>query len=1082
MAGIPGRPKLWWQVAFNADPNDAGAVALWTNLTTSVRKIGQNRRGRMYELGQSLVSQFGVAWRDVNEYLNPANTSSPYYPNVVPYRQILGQGMWPNPDNDGGLGSSVNLINSLRWKGNNDAAPDPSFESYANGAAMPLWLTAVGSITGSITTTNPQQGTKSLTYTVAGTATRQGASWTADCVPGEQYTTSVYLRQSTGSTQRLMVGDQVLAYDNFGRSSSNGWGTADFGGAWSTANGSASDYSVSSSAGKHAINTLNVRRFTYVASTFVDVSEVITLSCPVLVTATTPASDAVLAGLHCRYTDIDNHYRAEIVYGDDGYIGSVGIYKRVGGVTTYIGTTVNPIGYLPYSLGQQYKLRFEVIGSSLRTRIWPANGIEPSYWHTTATDTDITAPGAIGCHTAASPGVTNTLPVTISFDSLMCSGADSSTSTTTSGSYVRLTRTFTATQPRHTITVATFGTATAGTINLDAIQHEPGASASTFTTSGPVIFPVTRSYVERWTRTWRSAGFEGMAGTPVVDGFAALNSIRILPDYTVAALALLPTHYWSMRSGSALGGILAEISGNDGPPLAAASGVFGAGTAPSFGSSVTLAGDFGATGVGFIPDQTVSAANFGKQAATVVGAGQAINGISGFVWPGFLGNLPAGLAISAWDGTVACWFKCTTKSPDNTTSLLTLVDMTTTRALISIGINVSGQPYVTSTGPSSVLSATGTGNYLDNQPHFLVGTIDQVNGGSTTVNIYIDGVLSATANVSTATFGGIHPKDANSISVGGLFDTVQMFGVANGTVLHVGLYSRELSSTEILNLYNAGRTGNNAELTGTRLARHFTQAPYVGTTRFSAGSTTLQPPTWSGSTDLLSEAQDIAVFAEGGTFWMGPDGAAVFEGRQDRWLRLTSQATFGEDTAAGEIPYLDGIEFDYDPAFVFANVQVTRSNGNTFFGGLAADVATATRKFFGRSYTETADYATDQQAQDKADFTFYTHRAPIQRVSMITVDPSSNPTIWPTIARLEVGQLVTVKRRAKAANGGAGLTMSANYFIETVIIGELDMDKGSWLWSYVLSPVGTGPDVTLQPWILDNTTYSVLDSTTVPGW
>lgn len=1079
MAGIPGRPKIWAQVAFNADPNDGGAVPLWTNLTAFLRKIGQNRRGRMYELAQSITAQAILTWRDVNEYLNPANTSSPYNPNVQPLRQVLLQGMWPNPENDSGLGSAVNLINSRRWKGNNETAPDPSFESYANGAALPGWLTAIGSVTGTVTTTNPQQGTKSLTYPVAGTAVRQGVSWIADCVPGEQYTTSVYVRQSTGSTQRLMVGDQILAYDEFGRSASNGWGTADFGGSWSTASGSASDFSVSSGAGKQAINTLAVRRFTYLGTSLVDTSTVMTVTCPVLITGSA-SNDFVGCGPVARYIDVDNHYRVELVLQTDGYI-TADIQKRVAGVSTGIGTLVTPFGYLYYP-GQPLKIRFECINSTLRMRVWLASQSEPTTWNLTATDTALSAPGAIGCQTAASSGVTNTLPVTISFDSLFCSGADSSTSTTTSGSYVRLTRTFTATAPRHTMTVCTSGTATAGDVNIDAAQHEPGAAASTFTTSGPVIFPIMRPYVERWPRNWSSAGFEGIATTPTVDSFAALNNIRIWPDYYYAVLATGPQYFWPMASGTN-SSALPDISGNDGVPLSAVVSTFGAGTAPSFGSAVTMAGDAGANGVGFVPDQ--STLNF--QAATVVGAGRVINGMRGFNFPGFLSTIPPGSAISVWAITATCWFKLTTKSPSNYTYLMAIIDQSTYQEIFSLGLDSSGEPFAFTKGPtgSSLTAVPTSASYLDGKLHNLTCTLNQVNGGDTTLEVFIDGVSVTSAFVSTATIG-VYTRDADTISIGGLANGANMYAVANGTVLFAALWKRALSSTEIATLYSVGATGNNNELTGTRLARHLASGPFVGATRISAGLTTLQPPSWTGSIDLLSDGQQLAV-AEGGVLWTAPDGAVVLEGRRDRWLRLTPAAVFGEDVAGGEIPYLEDITFDYDPIFVYGDVQVTRSNGGTFFGGLSADVSIAVRKFFGRPYRETSDYATNAQAQDKADYTFYTHRAPIQRVSVITVDPSSNPTIWPTIAVLEVGQRVTVKRRAKAANAGAGITMSADYFIETVInpATELDMDKGVWKVAYILSPIGlasAAPNVSFQSWILEDTTYGVLDSTTVLGW
>ncbi len=66
---------------------------------------------------------------DPDEYLNPANTASPYYPNVVPYRQCVLQAMWPNS----GTG---NLLNSL-------SGFDPTFEDY-DADSTPDWVTAVG--------------------------------------------------------------------------------------------------------------------------------------------------------------------------------------------------------------------------------------------------------------------------------------------------------------------------------------------------------------------------------------------------------------------------------------------------------------------------------------------------------------------------------------------------------------------------------------------------------------------------------------------------------------------------------------------------------------------------------------------------------------------------------------------------------------------------------------------------------------------------------------------------------------------------------------------------------------------------
>lgn len=1058
------RPQLFWQLSFNADPNDIGAVPLWTDVTSKVRKVGRNRRGRQYELAESIAAMPIITWRDPDEYLNPANTSSPYYPNVQPYRQLLGQAMWPNPAQAGGLGSAVNLINSGRWKGNNEVAPDPSFESYANGAALPGWLTAVGGTVPTITTTNPQQGTKSLTYTVAATATRQGVSWSADCVPGQQYTTSAYMRQSTGSTQRLLVGDQTLAYDNFGRTSSNGWGTADFGGAWSTSGGSASDYSVGSGVGKHSIGTLNVQRFTVVGNTFADANAYIQITIPTDVTG--GASDTVRAGLVARYVDANNHYKAEVNFKTSSVL-TIEITKVVAGTPTSLASLTSTS---TYAAGDTWNLRLQVAETTVRARLWKSTALEPTTWDVSATDTALSAVGAIGATSFASSGVTNTLPVVISFDALMMSGSTSSTTTTTSGSYVRLTQTFTATQPKHTISVSTLGTATAGTINIDAIQHEIGASASAFSTTGPVIYPLMRPYVERWPRTYEAAGFLGMAVTPAVDGFGALAAIGIYTDYVAAVLDTKPNYFWTLGGGpETLQAV--DISGNGGPSLSRFDSKYGAGNPPAFGSSITIAGDAGGTGVHF-QDTAAGGTNV---ADSILSLGRATPGLSSF--PHY--------NSTTWGASVAAWVSIENNHAYTQQVAAPLSNVSTGIATVPVALTVVtfldgtfDASAVSQSPTTGTTTATSTSGYTTDAAHLLVGTVTQTNGGNTTVSIYVDGVFANSTTVTTASLGGQYTSNATLMNVGG-----NSIGgnVVDGVVAHVALWERALSASEITALWNAGGLGNAGELSGARILRHLASGRYAGATRISAGLSAMEAPSWVGAIDLLTDSQNTAV-AEMGTLWVAPDGALVMEGRQDRWLRLTSIGTFGENVAGGETPYQEGVVFDYDPTFVYADVRITRNGGSIARGGLIGDINTVARKFFPRSFAASVDLQTDTLAQNYADYTFYTHRAPLQRVSEIIIDPSSNPSLWPVALSREIGQRVTVKRRAKAANAGAGLTMSADYFIEAVEHSEINMDTGAWFVGFLLSPIGTVPGPSLQPWILEDATYGVLDSTTILGW
>lgn len=1050
------RPRLWWQLSFNADPNDTAAVRVWSDYTDIVRKVGRNARGRQYELAQSIAADPPIEWRDPSELLNPANTAGVNYPDVQPYRAVLGQGMWPNPDVS--LGSAVNLVNSLRWKPNNESAADPSFESYANGDALPNWLTAVGSTVPTVSTTNPQQGTKCLAYAVAATTVRQGVSWRADCVPGQQYTSSVYVRQASASTQRLSVTGQTLGYDRFRTASASTWGTAPLGGTWSNSGGVNGDFTVAGEQGLISVSAVDSNRFVTLDAGNID-AEVV----GVLADVATPTGDGSQQGFVARYTDANNYYLGVVAVTTSGVV-IASIRKRVAGALTSLTSVTTTLR----AGNGNIMADFQCFGPDLKLKVWNESFPEPTSWTTETTDTSLTTGTRAGCF--ARRDTSNTAPTSYAFERVYITGYVSSSTTTTTGSYVRLSVTFTATQPKHQMQITTIGTAIADTVRIDAIQHEIGAAANTFSTTGPIIFPILSSYAERFPRGWEAAGFVGTTTTPAVDGFAALNSIDISTDYVAAVLDSAPTYYWPLSGGTATTQAL-ESSGNAGPSLVRLESKYGAGDTPlEFGALIEIAGDANATGVRFASDPSPALT------ASVLSAGE-LPSAPGIIFP---------LAYtSTWGASISAWvhidndeiFDSLIVAPAARNSPFDVMPISIT--MISTG---DGSPEILITmqgvsGSALASASTPSGAILVGQTYHVAGTVSQVSGGNTTISIYIDGTLAATEVVTTASLGGLFTVRAAFINIGGSSAGGQNF---EGTIAHAVLWERELSASEVAALWTAGQ-GNVGETSGTRIARHFGSGRYAGETRISTGSTTMSAPTWSGRIDLLTDAIQTTV-AELGTFWMAPDGAAVFEGRQDRWLRLTSVATFGEDVASGEIPYLGNLLFDNDPTFVYANVQITRNNGAAARGGTVADIATARRKFFGRSYAIGADFENDTQAQEYADYVFATHRAPLMRVSAITVDPSSYPTIWKQATTLEVGQRVTVKRRAKAANSGAGITMSADYFIESVIHHEIDMNRQEWKISFLLSPIGTVPGPSFQPWILENATYGVLDSTTILGF
>jgi len=315
----------------------------------------------------------------------------------------------------------------------------------------------------------------------------------------------------------------------------------------------------------------------------------------------------------------------------------------------------------------------------------------------------------------------------------------------------------------------------------------------------------------------------------------------------------------------------------------------------------------------------------------------------------------------------------------------------------------------------------------------------------------------------------VAPFQTSLLELGGAISLLTGFtadGLPNGVYSHLALWNRALSTDEITDLFNAG-FGYAGETSGTRVARYLSSGWY-GQTSIDAGTSPMGASSLSSGTKKLAACQDVTT-TENGNFWADRDGVTRFAGRQDRYLNLTSTYTFGENTAGGEYPYQEDVVFGYDPQFLWNTVTVNNANGVNV---TVTDDASVT-KYFESDSPSISVNTTDNEAISYAQWLVATHKDPYQRVASITLDPAAYPPLWPVVLGIEVNMRVTVARRPKAANGGAGITMSQDYFVESVSHDQVDM-TGSWTTTLLLSPV---PPV--QPGILDDATYGILDQTMI---
>jgi hypothetical protein len=187
-------------------------------------------------------------------------------------------------------------------------------------------------------------------------------------------------------------------FDAFGRTVANGWTIADSGQAWTTAGGSAADYSVGSGYGKHTVTAVNSFRYTVAAANLRDVELLCTANVAVLATGAS-LRPAVVA----RYADVSNYYYAETILNTDQTV-SINIGKNVAGAFTQLATAATA---LTHTTGRRLRIRFAVDGSTLGAKVWDEAGTEPSGWQVSATDTALSGPGNAGCRSLRATGNTN---------------------------------------------------------------------------------------------------------------------------------------------------------------------------------------------------------------------------------------------------------------------------------------------------------------------------------------------------------------------------------------------------------------------------------------------------------------------------------------------------------------------------------------------------------------------------------------------------------------------------------------------------------------------------------------------------
>ena len=197
--------------------------------------------------------------------------------------------------------------------------------------------------------------------------------------------------------------------DSFQRLATNAWGTADVGGAW-TVNGIESEFNVDGQVGMIDVSVAEFDYLGELAATAVDVDVSLRFRTDKATTDTQYVSVFARRGGGAWYRLI---VRLEL---DD----SITAQLDRSGVSLVSATTV---AGLTHAANVWFRLRFQVIGTTIRARVWADGSAEPGTWVVTTTDSGVTAAGVLAI--AAQMGAsTSNFPVRFSFDELTSPDVD----------------------------------------------------------------------------------------------------------------------------------------------------------------------------------------------------------------------------------------------------------------------------------------------------------------------------------------------------------------------------------------------------------------------------------------------------------------------------------------------------------------------------------------------------------------------------------------------------------------------------------------------------------------------------------
>jgi hypothetical protein len=332
-----------------------------------------------------------------------------------------------------------------------------------------------------------------------------------------------------------------------------------------------------------------------------------------------------------------------------------------------------------------------------------------------------------------------------------------------------------------------------------------------------------------------------------------------------------------------------------------------------------------------------------------------------------------------------------------------------------IGDSTRGRIGTAKIGPSDLLydySARNMGFSVQRTSSRRVGPVVEYNAGTASLTLLNDDGLLDPAMLSSPPVGAevrirkVHAGVTYSVFRGYVTSWEPEHLHPDHAAVRVNGLDL-LSGTSRLPL---GAPVGDGETTGARINRILDSAGWPTAERdISTGDGTVQGTLLEG--DALDEARQVTL-AEVGELYV--DGAGRLQFRNRRALLTedrsnTSQATFGSDRAAGEIPYVGRPGVSYDKQQLINTVRATRVGGTEQVVSDAASVA----RYREHAHEESSLLlTTDTDARSWAAYVVRQDKTPELRFTSLTLDARVDPDVlYPQMLGREFGDRITVVRR-----------------------------------------------------------------------